>query len=131
MNVTSYYQNLILDYAIGTTPGSKPATVYVALHTGDPMVGGGSEVSSNGYARASLANNNSAVVKVSDGVKATAVAVTFPTATGSWGTVTHWSIKDTLTSGNTLFYGALTASKAIASGDSFTIPIGGLTFAFA
>ena len=44
--------------------------------------------------------------------------VTFPTASASWGTVTHFAVWDASTSGNMLFHGALTASKTIDSGDT-------------
>jgi len=134
MNVTSSYQNSILDAAIGTTTYNKGATLHVALHTGDPGTTGASNeltVGSNGYARATLANTTAGVAAASGGAKANVAAVSFPTATGSWGTVTHWSIKDAASGGNTLFYGSLAASKAIGAGDSFAIAIGALTFTFA
>jgi len=45
-------------------------------------------------------------------------AITFPSPTASWGTVTHFGIFDAASSGNLLFHGALTASKTINSGDA-------------
>ena len=57
----------------------------------------------------------------SNGVSTNSSAVTFPTATGTWGTITHIGILDASTSGNLLYYTALDASKSIASGDVFTI----------
>ena len=51
-------------------------------------------------------------------------AVEFPTATGSWGTVTHTAVLDAATSGNMLAENALTASKTIGSGDVFRFQAG-------
>ena len=53
-------------------------------------------------------------------------AVEFPTATGSWGTVTHVGVFDASTSGNLMVYATLSASKAVASGDVFRVPSGDL-----
>jgi hypothetical protein len=51
-------------------------------------------------------------------------AVEFPTATGSWGTITHTAVLDAASSGNMLAENALTASKAIGSGDVFRFQAG-------
>jgi hypothetical protein len=53
--------------------------------------------------------------------------VTFPTATGTWGTVGWIGILDASTSGNLLYHTPLDASKSITSGDIFTIAIGNLS----
>jgi hypothetical protein len=49
-------------------------------------------------------------------------AIEFPTATGSWGTVTHVAVFDALTTGNMIAYATLTASKVIDTGDVLRIP---------
>jgi hypothetical protein len=41
--------------------------------------------------------------------------------------VAYWGIWDASTSGNLLFHGAFTASKAIASGDILKVASGSLT----
>jgi hypothetical protein len=53
--------------------------------------------------------------------------VTFPQATGDWGTISHIAIFDALTSGNMLMYTDLTTSKVIGNGDIFQISSGNLT----
>ena len=63
----------------------------------------------------------------SSGSIASNSAVEFPTATGSWGTVSHFGIYDASSSGNLLFHGAFSASKAIASGDILKVASGSLT----
>jgi hypothetical protein len=42
-------------------------------------------------------------------------------------TITHVSVWDASTAGNCLWVGALTASKALNAGDTFTIPSGSFT----
>jgi hypothetical protein len=54
------------------------------------------------------------------------VAITFPTASASWGTVTHFGVFDASTAGNLLYWGALSVSKAVGSGDTASFAIGEL-----
>ena len=42
------------------------------------------------------------------------------------GTITHFGVLDAATSGNLLYHGALTTSRAITSGDIFRVPTGDL-----
>jgi putative cofactor-binding repeat protein len=53
-------------------------------------------------------------------------AVEYPTATASFGTVSHVGIYDASTSGNLIAYAALSSSKTISTGDVFRVPIGDL-----
>lgn len=53
-------------------------------------------------------------------------AITFPTASASWGTVTHFGVFDASTAGNLLYWGALTTSKAVGSGDTASFAVGEL-----
>ena len=48
------------------------------------------------------------------------------TAGGDWGTVTHFGIFDAATSGNLLYWGALSASKAVGNTDTLTFAIGSI-----
>ena len=89
------------------------ASVYIALFTAAPTdAGGGTEVSTGSYARVQV----TAGFTVSAGAAANTADVTFPAATGNWGTITHVGIFDAATVGNLLFWGALTASRTINSG---------------
>jgi hypothetical protein len=63
----------------------------------------------------------------SNGVSTNSAAVTFPTATDTWGTVGWIGILDASTSGNLLYHTPLDASKSITAGDIFTIAIGNLS----
>ena len=90
------------------------------------------EVSGGSYARASVANNNVNFPQCSASgtpTKANAVAITFPTATAAWGTVTHWAIYDASSGGtNMLAHGALSASRYVAIGDTPKIAVGAASF---
>ena len=88
-------------------------TVYAGLYTAAPSdSGGGTEVSGNGYARVSVAFG-----APSNGQVLNSGTVTFATATASWGTITHFGIFDTTTSGNLLVWTPLDTSKAIGTND--------------
>lgn len=125
MSASNFLEDEILDHILGNAAYTAPATVYISLHTGDPGETGASEVaSSNNYSRASFTNNATNWPAASGGAKANGVAVTMPTPSGSWGTVTHFGIWDAATTGNFLFGGALAVSKAINSGDTVQFGIG-------
>lgn len=120
---TDYLENKILDHVLRNTAYTSPTTVYVALCTSTPTdSAAGTEVSGGSYARTAAS-----FAAASSGSIANSSAVTFPTASGSWGTVTHFEIWDASTSGNRLYWGALTTSKTPTSGDVVSFAIGALT----
>jgi hypothetical protein len=121
--MSNYLENALINATLRNTSYTSPATVYVGLYTTDPGEGNtGTEVSGGSYARTSVTFG-----APSNGVSTNSASVTFPTATGTWGTVTHIGILDASTSGNLLYYTALDSSKSIASGDVFTISTGNLS----
>lgn len=125
--MSNYLENALINATLRNTSYTSPAAVYVALFTSDPTdAGSGTEVSGGSYARTAVTFGSP-----SDGVSTNSADVTFPTATGSWGTVTHIGIYDASTSGNLLYHTALDASKAIASGDIFKISTGNLSVTLA
>jgi hypothetical protein len=120
MAFTTYLRNKVLDDVLGTAAFTAPTTVYIGLYTSATgAAGGGTEVSGNGYTRKAMAFD-----AASAGASDNTSAVEFDTATGSWGTITHTAVLDASTSGNMLMENALTASKAIASGDVFRFQAG-------
>lgn len=128
MSKSNYLENAILDHTFGGPDYTRPATVYVALYTAAPTdAGGGTEVTGGAYARSSVTNNSTNFPAAVNGSKANGTAITFPTPTASWGTVTHFGIFDAPTGGNLLRWGALTVSKTIDPGDQVTFPPGDLT----
>lgn len=121
--MSNFLENALINATLRNTAYTSPATVYVGLYTSDPGEGNtGTEVSGGSYARTAVTFG-----APSNGVSTNSASVTFPTATGTWGTVTHIGILDASTSGNLLYYTPLDASKAIASGDVFTISTGNLS----
>lgn len=120
---TTYLQQKILDHISGNGSYTAP-TPYVGLFTAAPSdAGGGTEVSGGSYARV---NANTSFGAASGTAIANDAAITFPTASASWGTVTHFGVFDASTTGNLLYWGALSTSKAIGSGDTASFAIGEL-----
>jgi hypothetical protein len=118
--MSDYLENEILDHILGTGAYTMPTTVYVGLSTGSfNDDNSGTELSGSGYARQSIAFN-----AASNGTADNSGAVDFPAATGSWGTVSHFGLFDASTGGNLLIHGALTASKAVATGDILRVAAG-------
>lgn len=125
MSKTDYSENKVLDHLNGKASFAMP-TAYVALFTAAPSdAGGGTEVTGGSYAR--VATSGATWTAASGGSTSNAAAVTFPTASASWGTVTHYATFDAATSGNMLRWAALTAPKTIGSGDTASFAIGALT----
>lgn len=124
---TNHLEDLVLDHVFGSVDYTPETTLYVALFTAAPNdTGGGTEVSGGDYAREGLTNNTTNFPNGTDGAKANGVDITFPEATGSWGTISHWGIFDASTSGNLLIWGAVTNPQAVVSGNTVVIPTGDL-----
>jgi len=126
-----YLENALLDHAFGGGDFTRPATVYVGLSTSTITDAGGNitEPSGNAYARVAVTNNSTNFPSASGGAKANGAAITFPAATGSWGTVTDFFISDASSGGNIMGYGALTTAKAITTGDVASFAVGELDLA--
>ena len=121
MSFTNFLETEILDHVFAGAAYTAPSTLYLGLFTGAPgEAGGGTELSGSAYVRKAIAFTTSGDTTSNN------AAVEFPTATGSWGTVTHVGVFDASTSGNLMVYATLTASKTIASGDVFRVPSGDL-----
>jgi len=120
---SDYLENALINGTLRNVDYSSVATVYVGLHTtATNDDNSGTEVSGGSYARTSCA-----FAAPSGGSSSNSALVTFPTATASWGTVTHFGIYDAAAAGNLLYWGALTVSKTVDNGDIFTIPASNLT----
>jgi len=121
MSFSNYLENKLLLHTFGATAYTAPTTLYLAIHTTNPAEDNtGTEVSGSAYARQTVA------FTVTTSTASNTAAVEFPTATGSWGTLTHVGVYDALTSGNLLAYAALTTSKIIDTNDVFRVPLGDL-----
>ena len=120
--LSDYAEKLLLDWMMTNGSATRPTAWYVALYTAAPSdSGGGTEVSGSGYARQAV---TFAAASTPGGTTSNTGAVSFTAAGGSWGTISHIGIFDTLTSGNLLWHGSMTASKTIADGDTLEFAIG-------
>ena len=123
---SDYLEGAVLDATLRNTSYSSPSSVFLALFTSDPTdAGSGTECSGTNYARQSVAFSRT------NAVASNSSAIEFPTAGGSWGTITHFGVLDASSSGNLLYHGALTASKSITTGDIFRVPSGDLDITLA
>ena len=122
MSFTNFLETEILDHVFAGAAYTAPGTKYLALFTAiaDGEAGSVTELSGSAYARQTVAFTTSGNTTSNN------AAVEFPTATGSWGTVTHVGVYDAASSGNLMAYATLSASKAIDTGDVFRIPSGDL-----
>ena len=120
-----YWENEILDHLFGK--GSyTPPTIYVGLSTAEPVddASGLAEPSGNSYARVATAGVDWNTA--SGGTINNANDITFPEASGNWGTLTHFALFDAASGGNILAHGSLNVSKSIGSGDTVKFAAGDL-----
>jgi len=126
-NITNYLEDVIINATLRNTVAGLPvAQPYVALHTGDPGDAGtaNEHANSSGYARTAVTMG-----APSGGASTNSAAVTFPQASGDWTAVTYFSIWDSGTygAGNCLYWGQLSASKTVLSGDYAQFAIGAIS----
>lgn len=125
---SDYLENAIVNHVLRNVPLTSPTTVYCALFTVTPTEAGvtpnfgGTEVSGGSYSRVAITFG-----APSGGVVSNSSTTTFPTATASWGTVTHFAIIDASSGGNMLYFGALTTSKVVGINDIIEFLAGQLT----
>jgi hypothetical protein len=132
--MTDYLEGEIIKHIFRTGSFTKPTVLAVGLFTAAPSdAGGGTEVTGGSYARATLnpLDANWAAPSSGNGVTSNSSTITFATPSANWGSVTHFAVFDAASAGNMLFWGSLTVSKTINSGDTVTFPAGSLTFTFA
>lgn len=125
---SDYAENKILEHIVGKTSFTMP-TAYIALCTTAPTdASTGStlvEPSGNNYSRKATVGGDWAAA--SGGSISNSGSLAFPQASGSWGTITHFAIVDASANGNVIAWGALSASKAVGSGDTPSFAAGQLT----
>lgn len=131
-SLSNTIENELIDHVFNAGY-TAPGTVYIGLSTADVLddASGNAEPVGNAYARvavlttawtaaASRAINNNATI-------------TFPKATGSWGTITHYAIWDAATgetAADLIGHGALNTSKAIVVDNTPSIASGEIVVSF-
>jgi hypothetical protein len=119
MSLSNTFETRVLTWLLTGDAVTRPSSFYVALFTSNPDEdASGTEVSTSGtaYARQSVS------FTVSGNTASNSAAIEFPTATASYGTVTHIGVFDASTAGNLIAYAALSTSKAIDTGDVLRLP---------
>lgn len=141
--MSDFLENKLIDQLFRGQSAPTTSTLYVGLLTAAPSdAGGGTEVTGGSYARvgvtSSLANwagtqsaGSTSASSGTGGQTSNNAAITFPTPSAGWGTVTHFGIFDASSSGNLLFHGALSIAKTINQSDTVTFPAGSLAITFA
>lgn len=138
---TDYAENKLIDYLFRGQASGLPSTWYVALYTTCPTDStAGTEVTNaNGYARTTATANDLTVwaatqggTSVSSGTTSTTsnlTAITFPAASGTWGTINCWGLVDSGTygGGNLWIYSAVTIPPTITGGMTPSFAAGALT----
>jgi len=116
---SDYLEDQITGWIAGTTFAGAPSATFVQLFNGDPTDGstGGTAI----YSRVSVASGAGSWTRGTGGAGtlSNTNAITMQSSAGSAATATHFGVFDAATSGNLLFYGALTPpeGKSIAIGD--------------
>lgn len=138
---SNYLEAKVLDHVLTSTSYSAPGTRYLALFTNTSGNAAANleagtltdevSTSSTAYSRQAITFNAASGTNPTS--SSSAATVTFSTATANWGTITHVAIMDggTAGAGNVLFYGAVTTSKVIETGDTFQVSSGNLTVSLA
>lgn len=133
-NKSRYFQNQTVNWMKGTTFVAAPTTTYLALLTTMPTDSNGTslvEVTTSGtaYARQALTSASAWSAVSTSGTAqqiSNAALIAYTQATATYGTVLGAGIYDAVTAGNLIWYGTITTSQAVASGNTFQIAIGGL-----
>lgn len=122
MSISNYVETTVMDALFNNV---SPAAVqlsarYIKLHTGDP----GEDGTANAAGETTRKSITGAAT--ANGVFTSTNALTW-TSVSTTETYSYVSLWDAVTSGNCLWSGALTTSRAVIAGDSFEIAIGSLT----
>lgn len=121
-------QQQILNWLFNTeTVGTRPTSWYVALHTGNPGSGGSNELDTGtdaNYVRKAVTFDEAVLDGSAYEVESLGDVTFEPAAGGSSYTVTHITIKDALTTGNTLAIHQLTVPIPVVAATVISIPLG-------
>jgi hypothetical protein len=140
---SNYLEAKVLDHVLrySSAAYTAPSTLYLALFNNTSGSAASNleagtltdETSTSGTAYARKSVTFAAASGTNPCSSATNATVTFDTATANWGTISHVAIMDSATAGagNVLFYGAVTTSKTIETGDTFQVSSGNLTVSLA
>jgi len=119
----------LLDHFLKVGDFPVPANIYVALSRADPGETGAGIDEPTGvgsYVRTICNSWDPAASRATENT----ITITFPTATASWGTITHFALFDAITGGNFLAYGSLSEGKTINISDTAGFVSGAIDISF-
>lgn len=129
---SDYFEQKIVQWISGTQLPAPTSATFLQLFNGDPTETGTSGTAL--YSRYSVASGAGSWTTATGGAGSAsgatlsnASAFTITSSATASGSATHFALFDASSTGNLLFYGALTTAKTIASGDEVKFNIGALT----
>lgn len=120
MSFSNYLEDELLDHVFAPAAYTAPSNIYVKLHTGDPGEAGTSNAASH-TTRVEVTFGTA-----SSGSIASDADCSFTSLTADE-TISHISLWDHATAGNCLGSAALSASRAVTTGDTLTLASGDVT----
>lgn len=136
--LTNYLESGLINHVFRGSAYSAPSTLYIGLvknFIAESIESGVlDEPSTGSYARQSYTSNGTNWI--APYVSGTALvthntsAIEFPVATANIGEISGVFIADNNSSGNILFYGQLSSSRNVRSGDQFVFSSGSLKVSF-
>lgn len=125
MSFSNTVDQAILDHFFSIASWTAPAALWAGYSTTTPTKAGEDvaepDGGTTGYARIQVATAD--WTRAASEVDNDSV-IEFPVATGAQGTITHAVLYDAETAGNMVWFGALSAPKAIDTGDTPRFPAG-------
>jgi len=125
-SISDYLENELLDH-IFNDAYTSPGSVFIGLSTADPLDTGAGlvEPSGGGYVRKEITFGAAASRQISQNA-----LVTYPQASGTWGTITHWALFENALIGTVMGSGLLTTAKWVVSGNTPSIASGAVDIDF-
>lgn len=126
-----YLANKVLDKIMGGVDWTPTTSYWVAAFNASNSatylrsntLGSASEVAGNNYSRVQVrAGSSVAWGTAAAGHTENDTDISFPQASGSWGTIYACALMDASTAGNVVAYGDLVTPKPVTSPDIFKIP---------
>jgi hypothetical protein len=122
----------LMDQELGAVAATPPVTTYIGLVTSepDPDGTGYTEVTGGGYARLTKTNNTTNWPACTPGTrqKSNGVVLTFPTATGSQGTVVGACIFYASSGGDAKWFAPMPTPEVVNTGNVVSFAVGQLKF---
>lgn len=136
--LSNYLESGLLNHMFRAVSYTAPSPLYIGLtqsfNSGNLEANVVDEPSTGGYARQSYISNTTNWIAPYASGSATAthnnISIEFPVATVDIGNISGVFIADASTAGNVLFYGALSSSRNIRTGDQFVFSSGSLKITF-